>query len=42
MLRTDNTDEKIIELDHIGTFTTPKGIIKVLVVTIKVERKQTK
>ena len=35
MLRTENPDEQIIALDHIGTYRTPRGVIKVLVVTIR-------
>ena len=35
MLRTENLDEQIIALDHIGTYRTPRGVIKVLVVTIR-------
>jgi hypothetical protein len=35
MLRTENPSEQIIALDHIGTYGTPRGVIKVLVVTIR-------
>jgi hypothetical protein len=35
MLKTENPNERIIALDHTGTFHTKNGIIKVLVVTIK-------
>ena len=35
MLRTENPNEQIIALDHIGTYRTPRGVIKVLVVTIR-------
>jgi hypothetical protein len=35
MLRTENPDEQIIALDHIGTYRTPRGVIKVLVATIR-------
>ena len=35
MLRTENPEEQIIALDHIGTYRTPRGVIKVLVVTIQ-------
>jgi len=35
MLRTENPSEQIIALDHIGTYRTPRGVIKVLVVTIR-------
>jgi hypothetical protein len=35
MLRTENPEEQIIALDHIGTYRTPRGVIKVLVVTIR-------
>jgi hypothetical protein len=40
MIRTDNTEEQIIALDHIGTYGTPSGVIKVLVVTIREKRTQ--
>jgi hypothetical protein len=40
MLRTENPDEQIIALDHIGTYRTPRGVIKVLVVTIREETSQ--
>lgn len=35
MLRTEKPEEQIIALDHIGTYRTPRGVIKVLVVTIR-------
>lgn len=36
MISTNAKDEKVIALDHIGTFRTPNGTIKVLVITIKI------
>jgi hypothetical protein len=35
MLRTENPEEQINALDHIGTYRTPRGVMKVLVVTIR-------
>ncbi len=37
MIKTINENERVIALDHIGTFSTPTGTYKVLVVTIKTE-----
>ena len=42
MLRTENLEEQIISLDHIGTYRTPRGVIKVLVVTIREKMSQPK
>jgi hypothetical protein len=35
MLRTENPEEQIIALDYIRSYRTPRGVIKVLVVTIR-------
>jgi hypothetical protein len=42
MLSTSDENEKIICLDHIGTYQNPRGLIKVLVATIRVEKPQRK